>query len=100
MAGSVWDKRIRRVDDLIDVEPAAREVLTFYRHILEVQRRIADDLLRSPKSTPPLQDRGCSRVGKRPYAETSPTISAPRSPSLSTISSRSLTANTGHLCAS
>lgn len=44
MNRNVWDKRIRRVDELNERESSAHEVLRFYRHILEVQSRIYQDI--------------------------------------------------------
>ena len=38
-----WNKRIDRADTLIGRETSSREVLTFYRHVLGVQRQISEN---------------------------------------------------------
>src|SRR5580698_7863178 len=48
-----WDKRIRRAVEMGDRVLAARQVLRFYRHILEVQRQIYDDLAAQPAFNAP-----------------------------------------------
>lgn len=47
-----WDKRIRRAEELSGRESSAGEVLGFYRHILEVQRRIYQDMSRQAFADP------------------------------------------------
>lgn len=43
-----WDKRIRRADELRERTSPAHEVISFYRHILEVQRHICQDISAHP----------------------------------------------------
>lgn len=53
MDGNGWDKRIRRASELSERESSAHEVLRFYRHILEVQQRIYQDISAQPPVSAP-----------------------------------------------
>ena len=46
-----WDKRIRRAGELSDRESSAHEVLRFYRHVLEAQQRIYQDISAQPPAS-------------------------------------------------
>ncbi len=48
MNRSSWDKRIQRAEDLCRKESASREVLTLYRHIVGLQRKMFNDALARP----------------------------------------------------
>lgn len=50
-----WEKRIRRAADLKHRNQASREVLDFYEHVLEVQRRIFEALPAPTSPLPPAQ---------------------------------------------
>jgi formate dehydrogenase accessory protein FdhE len=54
-----YEKRIARADDLIARESASREILTFYRHILELQQRMdrAMNSSLAAESNPKLRER-------------------------------------------
>ena len=48
MDSNGWDKRIRRAGELSERASSAHEVLSFYRHILEAQRGIYQDISARP----------------------------------------------------
>jgi FdhE protein len=60
MQTSEWARRIRRAGDLAGRHPSAAEVLNFYRHILEFQKDVYDDISVRPHAE---LDRG------RPFRE-------------------------------
>jgi len=44
MRRSEWDRRVRRAADLAERFPDASQILTFYRHILQFQRSMYEEV--------------------------------------------------------